>query len=128
MGRKEKAMTTKKEMIDLQIAIGKETMDKHAGVLQGLADNPVDHSKERNPKKKAGATKAKIQKIGNSLGVILPKDVLSRQRISEGDYLTLSESPSGLILSVYDEELQEELEIGDAFMRKYRDTFKALAK
>jgi putative addiction module antidote len=121
-------MTVKKEMIDLQIAIGKETMDKHAGVLQGLADNPVDHLKDHGTKKKAGATKAKIQKIGNSLGVILPKEMLNRQRIREGDYLTLSESPSGLILSVYDEELQEELAIGDAFMRQYRDTFKALAK
>jgi putative addiction module antidote len=126
--RQEKVMGAKKEMIDLQIAIGKETMEKHAVVLQGLADNPVDHQKLRDTKKKAGATKAKIQKIGNSLGVILPKEVLNRQRISEGDYLTLSESPSGLVLSVYDEELQEELEIGDAFMRKYRDTFKALAK
>jgi putative addiction module antidote len=96
--------------------------------LQGLADNPVDHQKLRETKKKAGSTKARIQKIGNSLGVILPKEVLNRQRINEGDYLTLSESPSGLVLSVYDEELQEELEIGDAFMRKYRDTFKALAK
>lgn len=121
-------MTAKKEMIDLQIAIGKDTMDKQADVLQGLADNPVDHAKGLGTKKKAGATKAKIQKIGNSLGVILPKDVLSRHRISEGDYLSLSEGPSGVILSVYDEELQEELEIGDAFMRKYRDTFKALAK
>jgi putative addiction module antidote len=121
-------MTTKKEMIDLQIAIGKDIMAKQAEVLQGLADNPVDPAKAFGTKKKAGVTKAKIQKIGNSLGVILPKDVLSRHRISEGDYLSLSEGPSGLILSVYDEELQEELEIGDAFMRKYRDTFKALAK
>ena len=72
--------------------------------------------------------KAKVQKIGNSLGVILPKEVLNRQRVGEGDILTLSEGPSGMILSVYDAELQEELEIGDAFMRKYRDTFKALAK
>lgn len=74
------------------------------------------------------AVKAKVQKIGNSLGVILPKEVLSRHRIGEGDVLTLSEGPSGVILSVYDEELQEELAIGDAFMREYRDTFKALAK
>lgn len=72
--------------------------------------------------------KAKVQKIGNSLGVILPKEVLNRQRVGEGDILTLSEGPSGMILSVYDAELQEELEIGDAFMRQYRDTFKALAK
>jgi putative addiction module antidote len=72
--------------------------------------------------------KAKVQKIGNSLGVILPREVLNRQRVSEGDYLTLSDGPSGMILSVYDEELQEELEIGDAFMRQYRDTFRALAK
>ena len=72
--------------------------------------------------------KAKVQKIGNSLGVILPKEVLNRHRVSEGDILTLSEGPSGMILSVYDAELQEELEIGDAFFRQYRDTFKALAK
>jgi putative addiction module antidote len=121
-------MTAKKEVIGLQIALGKDIIDKDASVLQGLANRPVDQSKVPETKRKAGATKAKIQKIGNSLGLILPRDVLSRHRINEGDYLSLSEGPSGLILSVYDEELQEELEISDAFMRKYRDTFKALAK
>ena len=108
----------------VQLDIGMEIMNERRDILQALADNPVDHT----PKDKSPRMKAKIQKIGNSLGVILPKEILNRQRISEGDYLTLSESPSGVILSVYDEELQEELAIGDEFIRQYRDTFKALAK
>ena len=107
----------------VQLAIGMEVMNEHRDILQALADNPV----ERKPSDKSTRMKAKIQKIGNSLGVILPKEILNRHRISEGDYLTLSEGPSGVILSVYDEELQEELAIGDEFMRQYRDTFKALA-
>jgi putative addiction module antidote len=121
-------MKANRKTAEKQVATAEKVIEKRAGLLQGLADNPVDHANKSAPQKKTGSTKAKIQKIGNSLGVILPKEMLNRQRISEGDYLTLSESPSGLILSVYDEELQEELEIGDAFMRQYRDTFKALAK
>jgi putative addiction module antidote len=121
-------MTAKKETMSFQIGIGKQVIDERINYAEGPTDIHIDYTKEPDVKKKSGVAKAKIQKIGNSLGIILPRDVLSRQRISEGDYLSLSEGPSGLILSVYDEELQEELDVGDAFMRKYRDTFKALAK
>jgi putative addiction module antidote len=46
--------------------------------------------------------KAKVQKIGNSLGVILPKDVLARMHIGLGDELNVSEGPGELKLRVYD--------------------------
>jgi putative addiction module antidote len=72
--------------------------------------------------------KAKVQKIGNSLGVILPKEVLARHHINEGDALTMSEGPGSIHLSIYNDEIEEELAIGEAFMSQYKETFRALAK
>jgi putative addiction module antidote len=72
--------------------------------------------------------KAKIQKIGNSLGVILPKDVLARMHIGLGDELTLSESPNGVSLSVYRPDAAMQLEIAREVMSKRRNILKALAE
>jgi putative addiction module antidote len=72
--------------------------------------------------------KAKIQKIGNSLGVILPKDVLARMHIGLGDELTLSESPNGVSLSVYKPDAAMQLELAREVMSKRRNILKALAE
>jgi putative addiction module antidote len=70
----------------------------------------------------------KIAQIGNSLGVILPKEVLARLKVTKGDSLYLTETPDGVALSAYDPEFEEQLELGREFMNEYRDTFRALAK
>jgi putative addiction module antidote len=70
----------------------------------------------------------KIAQIGNSLGVILPKEVLARLKVAKGDSLYLTETPDGVALSPYDPEFEEQLELGREFMNEYRDTFRALAK
>jgi putative addiction module antidote len=72
--------------------------------------------------------KAKVQKIGNSLGVILPKDVLARMHIGLGDELTLSELPNGVSLSVYKPDAALQLEIAREVMSKRRNILKALAE
>jgi putative addiction module antidote len=70
----------------------------------------------------------KITQIGNSLGVILPKDVLSSMKIGKGDTVILTEVPGGYRLTPYDPQLAQQLEAGREFMKEYRDTLRALAK
>lgn len=70
----------------------------------------------------------KLTRIGNSVGVILPKEALARLQVEKGDALFLTETPQGLALTPYDPELQEQLDAGRDFMREFRDTFHALAK
>jgi len=70
----------------------------------------------------------KLTQIGNSVGVILPKEVLSRLKLEKGDTLFMSEAANGITLTPYDPELEEQLKLGREFMREYRDTFHQLAK
>ena len=70
----------------------------------------------------------KLTQIGNSVGVILPKEVLARLKVEKGDTLYVSETPGGVALSPYDPSFEAQLELGRDFMREYRDTFRALAK
>jgi len=71
----------------------------------------------------------KIRKVGNSLGMVLPKEVLSRLKLHEGDKLFLTEAPDGSYrITQYDPEFQKQITIGKNFMAKYRNTLRALAK
>jgi putative addiction module antidote len=70
----------------------------------------------------------KITKIGNSDGVILPKEVLARLKLVTGDKVFLTDAPGGATLTPHDPDFEAQLEVGRAFMRDYRDTFNALAK
>ena len=70
----------------------------------------------------------KLTQIGNSVGVILPKDVLARLKLEKGDILYLTDAANGVMLTPYDPALEEQVEAGREFMREYRDTFHQLAK
>lgn len=70
----------------------------------------------------------KLSQIGNSLGVILPKEVLARLKLVKGDTVFLTEAANGITLTPYDPELEEQLKLGREFMHDYRDTFHQLAK
>jgi putative addiction module antidote len=70
----------------------------------------------------------KLTQIGNSLGLILPKDVLARLKLEKGDTVFVTETPNGLAVTPYDPGLEEQIEAGRAFMRDFRDTFHELAK
>jgi putative addiction module antidote len=73
-------------------------------------------------------TTLKLTQIGNSVGVILPKEILARLKVEKGDSLFVSEVTNGVTLTPYDPSLEGQLEAGRAFMREYRDTFHELAK
>ena len=70
----------------------------------------------------------KLTQIGNSVGVILPKDALAKLKLQKGESVFLTECADGFILTPYDPALDEELNAGREFMREYRDTFHQLAK
>lgn len=70
----------------------------------------------------------KLTQVGNSVGLILPKEVLARLRVARGDTVFLTETPDGVTLTPFDPAFQEQVELGREFMREYRDTFRALAK
>ena len=70
----------------------------------------------------------KLTQIGNSVGVILPKEVLARLKLEKGDTVFMTETPEGCALTPYDPALAEQLVAGREFMREFRDTFHQLAK
>ena len=70
----------------------------------------------------------KLTQIGNSVGVVLPKEILARLKVVKGDTLFVTEAANGLMLTPYDPALDEQLALGREFMREYRDTFHQLAK
>jgi putative addiction module antidote len=69
----------------------------------------------------------KIASVGTSGGLVLPKDILSRYKLEKGDQVHLIETPLGILVSPFDPAVAEQIEAGKAFMRDYRDTFKALS-
>lgn len=70
----------------------------------------------------------RITQIGNSLGVILPKEITNHLHVSKGDTLFATLSPNGLEISQYNPELEAEIAMGQEFMNEFRETFKVLAK
>ena len=73
-------------------------------------------------------TTLKLTQIGNSVGVILPKEILARLKLEKGDSVFVTDAPGGVTLTPYDPTLDEQLALGREFMRDYRDTFHQLAK
>jgi len=75
------------------------------------------------------AMKTKIRKIGNSYGIVLPKEALHAMKVKEGDGVWITEAPEqGLSLTAQDAEFEQFMKIADKGMRKYRNALKELAK
>jgi putative addiction module antidote len=71
----------------------------------------------------------KIVKIGNSLDVRLPREILNRMHVGDGDKLVLIEAPEGgYRLSPYDPEFERQMTLAEDGMRRYRNTLRELAK
>jgi putative addiction module antidote len=71
----------------------------------------------------------KVRKVGNSLGVVLPKDVTARLNAKEGTKLYLVEAPDGdYRLSQYDDEFGRRMEKAGDLMQRYRNTLRKLAQ
>ena len=74
-------------------------------------------------------TKSKVIRIGNSTGVVIPKDVLSRLRVAQGDELHFCERPNGeFTIGKYDPEFAQAMELAEEIMHVDRDILRVLAK
>ena len=70
----------------------------------------------------------KVRKIGNSLGVVLPKEALSHLHVEEGDILTLTVAQDGVRLTAADPAFTETMEVFESLSRRYRNALRELAK
>jgi putative addiction module antidote len=70
----------------------------------------------------------KLTKIGNSVGIILPKELLARLNAEAGDTLYLTELPEGARLTPYNPEFARQMEVAEKVMKKRRSVLRALAK
>lgn len=69
-----------------------------------------------------------LRKIGNSLGVILPKAELEKLGVGEGDRLFIVRMPGGIRLTPFDPDLARAMTAARQFMHEYRDVLRELAK
>jgi putative addiction module antidote len=72
--------------------------------------------------------KLKITTVGNSAGVILPKELLARLRLEKGDELYALETPDGIRLTTYDPKLAAQMDVAEQVMRADRLVLHKLSK
>ena len=71
----------------------------------------------------------KLRKVGNSVGVVLPKEALAHLNMGEGDTVSVTEGPDGsLRLSPHKAEVARQMEVVQDVMKRYRHTLRELAK
>jgi putative addiction module antidote len=74
------------------------------------------------------ATTVKVTTVGNSVGIVLPREVLSHLKVAKGDTITLSETPFGFNMTAYDETFMRKMEAAERVMRNYKDALRKLAE
>lgn len=74
------------------------------------------------------ASTAKIISIGNSVGIILPREVMAKLHLEKGDQVYFNETANGMELTPYDQSFAEEMEAARHIMRKNRDVLRRLAE
>lgn len=72
--------------------------------------------------------KLKLTAIGNSTGVILPKEILEKLRVSRGDELMVLETPDGITLTPFNPEFAAQMEVAEKIMRRRRNLLRKLAE
>ena len=70
----------------------------------------------------------KVTTVGNSTGVILPKELLEKLRVQRGDELMVLETPDGITLTPYNAEFAQQMDVAERIMRKRRNLLKKLAE
>lgn len=69
-----------------------------------------------------------IRKIGNSEGIIIPKEILDRLGLKAGDSVALSECQDGLLMKPMDDDFARQVAHAERFMDKYKTALKKLAE
>ena len=70
----------------------------------------------------------KIMTIGNSVGIVLPKEALTKLNAGKGDVLYLVDSPDGLTITPYRADFAEQIEAAERVMKEYRNALRRLAQ
>lgn len=70
----------------------------------------------------------KVSKIGNSAGIVLPKELLSRLRVQLGDTLFVTETPDGVRLTASNPDFATKMALAEKIMRDDRDILHVLAQ
>jgi putative addiction module antidote len=74
-------------------------------------------------------TEIKVRKIGNSLGLLLPKEAAIELKAEEGSSLYLAKAPEGrFYLTPFDPEFKKQMDVAKEGIRRYRNTLRELAK
>jgi putative addiction module antidote len=74
------------------------------------------------------AYKVKVTTVGNSTGIVLPKELLMKLKIEKGDTLYVTETPGGVQLTPYDEKFLRVMDAAAQVMRENRDVLRKLAQ
>ena len=69
-----------------------------------------------------------VTSVGNSLGVVLPKEVVGTLEVRKGDKLFLTKAPDGYRITPYDPVFEKQMEAARKVMRKRRNVLRQLAK
>jgi len=71
--------------------------------------------------------RATVTQIGNSTGLILPKEAVARLKVKKGDSVYLIETTDGYSITPYDPEFEAQIEAARRGMAKYRNALRELA-
>lgn len=74
------------------------------------------------------AVNLKLRKVGNSLGVVLPKEVLAHLKVGEGDTVVVTEAQDGIRISAGDPDFAKTMDVFESLNRRYRNALRELAK
>jgi putative addiction module antidote len=70
----------------------------------------------------------KITQVGNSLGLILPREIVERLGLAKGEDVSVVETAHGIEITPYDPDFEKKLEAARKVSRKYRNALRELAK
>ncbi len=71
----------------------------------------------------------KLRKVGNSIGVVLPKEALAHLKVTEGDTICLTDAADGsLRISPAKAEFTQQMEVAEGIIRRYRNALRELTK
>ncbi len=72
--------------------------------------------------------KLKVTKMGNSYGIVLPKEARERMKVESGDVVYLTETPEGYKVTPYDPEFSKQMDVARKVAKKRRAVLRELAK
>lgn len=73
-------------------------------------------------------TTVKVRKVGNSLGVVLSKEIVAKLGVDNGDDLFLIQTQSGYQITPYDPNFEEQVSVAERIMKKRRNMLRKLAE